>query len=93
MFSHTQKSHVLSSPGPLHMLFLLLQRLSMLPSSPHCASCMHACAQSCPTLCNTMDCSLPGSSVHGIFQAIILEWVAIFSYLPLTHIYSAFLAP
>ena len=35
-------------------------------------------AQSCLTLCNPMDCSLPGSSVHGIFQASILEWVAIF---------------
>ena len=35
-------------------------------------------AQSCPTLCDPMDCSLPGSSVHGIFQARILEWVAIF---------------
>ena len=34
-------------------------------------------AQSCPTLCNPMDCSLPGSSVHGIFQARILERVAI----------------
>ena len=34
-------------------------------------------AQLCPTLCNPMDCSLPGSSVHGIFQARILEWVAI----------------
>ena len=34
-------------------------------------------AQSCPTPCNPMDCSLPGSSVHGIFQARILEWVAI----------------
>ena len=34
-------------------------------------------AQSCPTLCNLMDCSLPGSSIHGIFQAIILEWIAI----------------
>ena len=33
-------------------------------------------AQSCPTLCDTMDCSLPGSSVHGTPQAIILEWVA-----------------
>ena len=31
----------------------------------------------CPTLCGLMDCSLPGSSVHGIFQARILEWVAI----------------
>ena len=34
-------------------------------------------AQSCPTLCNPMDCSLPGSSVHGIFQARVLEWIAI----------------
>ena len=33
--------------------------------------------QSCLTLCNPMDCSLPGSSVHGILQARILEWVAI----------------
>ena len=34
-------------------------------------------AQSCLTLCDPMDCSLPGSSVHGIFQAKVLEWVAI----------------
>ena len=33
--------------------------------------------QSCPTLCSPIDCSLPGSSVYGIFQARILEWVAI----------------
>ena len=33
--------------------------------------------QSCPTLCNPMDYSLPGSSVHGIFQARTLEWTAI----------------
>ena len=33
--------------------------------------------QSCPTLCDPMDCSLPGSPVPGIFQARILEWVAI----------------
>ena len=32
---------------------------------------------SCVRLCNPMDCSLPGSSVHGIFQARVLEWVAI----------------
>ena len=31
----------------------------------------------CPTLCNPMDCSSPGSSAHGIFQAGIVEWVAI----------------
>ena len=34
-------------------------------------------AQSCLTLCDPMDCSLPGSPVHGIFQARVLEWVAI----------------
>ena len=33
--------------------------------------------QSCPTLCDPKDCSLPGSSAHGIFQARVLEWVAI----------------
>ena len=33
--------------------------------------------QSCPTLRDPMDCSLPGSSIHGIFQAIVLEWGAI----------------
>ena len=35
-------------------------------------------AQSCPTLCDPKDYSLPGSSVHGIFQARVLEWVAIY---------------
>ena len=35
-------------------------------------------AQLCPTLCDSMDCSPPGSSVHGILQTRILEWVAIF---------------
>ena len=33
--------------------------------------------QSCLTLCDPMDCSLPGSSIHGIFQATVLEWGAI----------------
>ena len=33
----------------------------------------------CPTLCNPMDCSPPGSPVHGIFQARVLEWIAISS--------------
>ena len=36
-------------------------------------------AQSCPTLLDPMDCSLPGSSAHGIFQARVLEWSAIAS--------------
>ena len=34
-------------------------------------------AQSCPTLSDPMDCSLPGSSIHGILQAGVLEWDAI----------------
>ena len=38
--------------------------------------CVMLVAQSCPTLCDPMDCSPPGSSVHGILQARILEWVA-----------------
>ena len=33
--------------------------------------------QSCPTLCDPMDCSLPGSAIHGIFQARVLEWGAV----------------
>ena len=45
--------------------------------------CVCVCAKSlqlCPTLCDPMDCSLPGSSVHGILQTRILEWVAMSSY-------------
>ena len=38
--------------------------------------CVKVTVKSCPTLSNPMDCSLPGSSVHGIFQARVLEWVA-----------------
>ena len=34
--------------------------------------------QSCPTLCDPMNCSPPGSSVHGVLQARILEWIAVF---------------
>ena len=47
----------------------------MLTTSPSFPSC--SVTQSCPALCDSIDCSLPGSSVHGILQARILEWVAI----------------
>ena len=43
-------------------------------------------AQSCPTLRDPMDCSLPGSSVHGIFQARVLEWGAIDCYFTTKYI-------
>ena len=39
--------------------------------------CVVLVAQSCPTLCHPLDCSPPGSSIYGMFQARILEWVAI----------------
>ena len=45
-----------------------------------CMLCVCVCmwvSQSCPTFCNPMDYNPPGSSVHGIIQARILEWVAI----------------
>ena len=48
----------------------------------HSNNILHVCAkllQSCLTLCDLMDCSLPGSSVHGILQARTLEWVALSS--------------
>ena len=44
------------------------------------SSVQFSSAQSCPTLCDPMDCSLPGSSIHGIFQATVLEWIAISFY-------------
>ena len=51
-------------------------KIPLLP--PFTKKCVHAKSlQSCPTLRDSMDCSPPGSSVHGILQARILEWVAI----------------
>jgi len=41
-----------------------------------CMRCLYMCESVCLTLCDPMDCSPPGSSVHGILQARILEWVA-----------------
>ena len=51
--------------------------LSRIPCTLHWVLLKPLVAQSCPALCNPMDCSLPHSSVHGILQARILEWVAI----------------
>ena len=59
---------------------LLKSRGIILPTKVHLVKVKESeseVAQSCPTLCYPIDCSLPGSSVHGIFQAIILEWIAI----------------
>ena len=84
-FSHIQfiskSCHMPSSPptspsprtlilAAINLSFKILDRLY-----PPCGVCL--VAQLCPTLCDPMDCSPPGSSVHGISQARILEWVAI----------------
>ena len=47
------------------------------PLSPQCVRVCAQATQSCPTLCDPVDCSPLGSSVHGILQARILEWVAL----------------
>ena len=59
-----------------HFSFLWGLTLSCLPID-HAVAAAAKSLQSCPTLCDSMDCSLPGSSVHGIFQAKVLEWGAI----------------
>ena len=57
----------------------LTRKLSFNIRSLFCLICCRQVTQSCPTLCDPVDCSPPGSSVHGILQAGILEWVAISS--------------
>ena len=67
----TTLPHPWNSPGKNTGVgcHLLLQYMKMKSESE--------VAQSCPTLSDPMDCSLPGSSIHGIFQARVLEWGAI----------------
>ena len=74
------------NPGLLHcrqILYHLSQQRSMYVVLCFLSQCQinYAAAaksiQSCPTLCNPMDCSLPGFYIHGIFQATVLEWGAI----------------
>ena len=66
-----------------HLLCLLPWQAGSLPLAPpgkpyfSYVLCLHA--QSCPALCNPVDCSLQVSSVQGIFQARVLEWIAISS--------------
>ena len=74
-----------SNPHPLHLLHwqtdsLPLHLLLVNPQINAVAAAAAAATkslQSYPTLCDPMDCSLPGSSAHEIFQARVLEWVAI----------------
>ena len=56
---------------------LLVPSLNLCYKPTHCLLWGRECAQLCPTLCDPLDCSPPGSSVHGISKARILEWAAI----------------
>ena len=63
--------------APLSLGFFRQEHRSGLPFPFPVHKSESEVAQSCPTLSDLMDCSLPGSSVHGIFQARVLEWGAI----------------
>ena len=73
LVSHLSEWHHRSGVHARHM-----HVFSLLHSHCHCPAAAAAKSlQSCPTLCDPIDGSPPGSSVHGIFQARVLEWVAI----------------
>ena len=57
-------------------LFFLFTTLFLMPRKCLAHESFRLVAQLCLTLCNPMDCRLQGSSIHGIFQARVLEWVA-----------------
>ena len=69
----TRLKRLSSSSSSLFNCYEKAQKLIQAPSPMHESEV----AQSCPTLRHTMDCSLPGSSIHGILQARVLEWGAI----------------
>ena len=73
------RSHLESGANPAHAVAAEVRHRSGIGHSYTVAPSSCVCAQSCPTLCDPVDCSPPGSSVHGISQARILEWVAISS--------------
>ena len=82
-----RKTQCLLSPGKVsygastgssetQKIVLFHSKFCVKENNYHVCVCVGGGAQSCPALCNPMNCSLSGSSVHGIFQAGILEWVA-----------------
>ena len=69
----TEINRFYTKNGGMGKLPLALEKRSESP--PGSQFCCCVIAKSCLTLCHLMDCSLPGSSVHGIFQARILDWL------------------
>ena len=83
-FCCVPRVNVSAKENELPVVLFLFLALASPPPPP--MACVHAHARVhakllwlCPVLCNPVDCSLPGSPVHGILQARILEWVAISS--------------
>ena len=68
-----------TKPGASHLRPLCSPFPLRFPPPALCCCCYRLVAKLRLTLCDPTDCSPPGSSVHGIFQARILEWVAIYS--------------
>ena len=80
MFFSSFLAHIMVSFLLYHFNHFLSDSFLTLSSHFHSLVCLYnsEVVQSCPILCNPMDCSLPGSSTHGLFQAGMLDWVAIF---------------
>ena len=76
-WKHEIKRHLLLGRKVMTYLDSILKSRDITLPTKVCQVKWSEVAQSCLTLCDPIDCSLPGSSVHGIFQAIVLEWVAI----------------
>ena len=75
-------SHTKTTPVPFETSSEEDMNKTMMNTEETSSLAQFICArslQSCPTLCNPMDCSLPGSSVHGILQVRILEWIVMSS--------------
>ena len=85
LLSHVSRVQLCATPwmaaqqAPLSLGFSRQEYWSGLPFFLQCMKVKSESevAQSCPTLSDPMDCSLPGFSIHGILQARVLEWVAI----------------
>ena len=75
-FSGNQHVPWLTNPSP-RSAFLTWCSPCVYSSGSSCLLVMYVHTQDQPTLCDPMDCSPPGSSLHGTFQARVLEWVAI----------------
>ena len=78
--THLEKHGILSSLLSIPSAKSVLTPISHPASALLISASSLLAAGSCPTVCNSMNWTLPGTTVHGILQAIILEWFAIYSF-------------